>query len=147
MANLNPPIIFCAHFRMTPSWLSWSASPCSDGEQSASTKMQRVNSASTTTRADDSLAGTITYLSSFVVMHSRWPNATAFFPSRPEGEIQLVRTTERPERHFADSFITVRLAIARATTTWLPRCPCCHRNDTSRRGRPPRPSRTPILTQ
>jgi len=32
-----------------------------------------------------------------------------------------------PERHFRDSFITVRLAVARVLATWLPRCPLCHR--------------------
>ena len=38
----------------------------------------------------------------------------------------LVRTRSRPERHFADSFTTIRLAIARALALWLPRCPLCH---------------------
>jgi len=37
-----------------------------------------------------------------------------------------VRTRSRPERHFADSFTTIRLAIARALALWLPRCPLCH---------------------
>jgi hypothetical protein len=36
-----------------------------------------------------------------------------------------VRTRSRPERHFADSFATIRLAIARALLLWLPRCPIC----------------------
>jgi hypothetical protein len=30
-----------------------------------------------------------------------------------------VRSKARPERHVADSFITVRLAIARLVRTWL----------------------------
>jgi len=30
----------------------------------------------------------------------------------------------RPERHFRDSFITVRLAVARVLATWLPDAPC-----------------------
>jgi hypothetical protein len=33
----------------------------------------------------------------------------------------------RAARHFADSFATIRLAIARALIAWLPRCPFCHR--------------------
>src|ERR1700723_3737346 len=41
---------------------------------------------------------------------------------RPDGEVPLVRTRSRPERHFADSFTTIRLAIARALALWLPRC-------------------------
>ena len=32
----------------------------------------------------------------------------------------------RPERHFHDSLITIRLAFARAIARWLPRCPVCH---------------------
>jgi len=32
----------------------------------------------------------------------------------------------RPERHFHDSVITMRLALARAIAPWLPRCPVCH---------------------
>jgi hypothetical protein len=31
----------------------------------------------------------------------------------------------RPERHFRDLLITIRLAFARATRRWLPRCPAC----------------------
>ncbi len=38
---------------------------------------------------------------------------TRAFPPRPEGRWPTVRNRSRPERHFADSFITVRLAIAR----------------------------------
>jgi len=38
-----------------------------------------------------------------------------------------VRTATRPERHFRDSFITVRLAVARVLATWLPPMPLCHR--------------------
>jgi hypothetical protein len=37
------------------------------------------------------------------------------------------RSRSRPERHFHDSFITARLAIARVIASWLPRCPTCHR--------------------
>jgi SRSO17 transposase len=32
----------------------------------------------------------------------------------------------RPERHYHDSLITIRLAFARAIARWLPRCPVCH---------------------
>ena len=44
-----------------------------------------------------------------------------------EGKVPIVRSRARPERHFANSFATLRLAIARYVATWLPRCPCCHR--------------------
>jgi len=37
-----------------------------------------------------------------------------------------VRSRSRPERHFTDSFATMRLAIARVIARWLPRCPACH---------------------
>jgi hypothetical protein len=40
--------------------------------------------------------------------------------------VHTVRSASRPERHFADSFITVRLAIALFLARWLPRCPFCH---------------------
>ncbi|ATB31333.1 hypothetical protein MEBOL_004795 [Melittangium boletus DSM 14713] len=42
----------------------------------------------------------------------------------------------RPERHFHDSFITARLAMARVIATWLPRCPCCHRSSPQFPSRP-----------
>ena len=50
-----------------------------------------------------------------------------FSPRRPEGRWWPRRTASRPERHFPDSFITVRLAAARMIARWLPRCPACHR--------------------
>lgn len=31
-----------------------------------------------------------------------------------------------PERHFPDSLYSVRLAIGRAISRWVPRCPTCH---------------------
>jgi hypothetical protein len=37
-----------------------------------------------------------------------------------------------------DSFITVRRAIARAISSWLPRCPFCHHANTQPRGSPSR---------
>jgi hypothetical protein len=40
--------------------------------------------------------------------------------------MRVVRSRSRPERHFADSFATIRLAIARVLVRWLPRCPLCH---------------------
>jgi malate synthase-like protein len=49
------------------------------------------------------------------------------FPRRSDGKLPTVRSPSRPERHFADSFITLRLVIARAIVRWLPRCPLCHR--------------------
>jgi hypothetical protein len=42
------------------------------------------------------------------------------------------RSRSRPERHFADSFATMRLAIARALARWLPRCPTCPRVPSTR---------------
>ena len=44
----------------------------------------------------------------------------------PLGTVPTTRSTSRPERHFADSFITFRLALARPLVHWLPRCPLCH---------------------
>jgi hypothetical protein len=41
------------------------------------------------------------------------------FPPRPPGRVKPVRSKARPERHFADSFLTVRLAIARLVRVWL----------------------------
>ncbi len=49
------------------------------------------------------------------------------FPPRLDGKIKPIRSPLRPERHFADSFITVRLALTRAIARWLLRCPVCHR--------------------
>jgi hypothetical protein len=51
---------------------------------------------------------------------------TRLFPPRTKPPI-VTRSIERPERHFADSFTTIRLAIARLIATWLPRCPVCRR--------------------
>jgi SRSO17 transposase len=41
------------------------------------------------------------------------------------GRPQLVRTAARRERHFADSFASIRQAIARVMLRWLDRCPTC----------------------
>jgi hypothetical protein len=41
-----------------------------------------------------------------------------FPPPRPEGRWKTTRSRSRPERHFADSFATMRLAIARAIARW-----------------------------
>ena len=54
------------------------------------------------------------------------PSASALPPPRQEGIVATVRSPSRPERHFVDSFITVRLAIALFLARWLPRCPLCH---------------------
>jgi hypothetical protein len=40
-------------------------------------------------------------------------------PPRPPGRVPLVRSRARPERHVADSFLTVRLAITRLVRAWL----------------------------
>ncbi len=45
---------------------------------------------------------------------------------QPEGRWNTSRSRSRPERHFTDSFATMRLAISRAIARWLPRCPACH---------------------
>jgi len=60
------------------------------------------------------------------VSPSSSPSAPALFPPREEAPVQLVRSPARPERHFPDSFITARLAIAHLLARWLPRCPFCH---------------------
>ena len=59
------------------------------------------------------------------------------FSLRPEGRKPTVRSRARPERHFDDSFITMRLAIARQISHWLPRCPACHRRNLTGRGHSP----------
>ena len=41
------------------------------------------------------------------------------FPPRRPGRVTPVRSSARPERHFTDSFITLRLAIARLARAWL----------------------------
>jgi hypothetical protein len=48
-------------------------------------------------------------------------------PPGKRAVVETVRSKARPERHFADSFITICLAIERVLTTWLPRCPLCQR--------------------
>jgi SRSO17 transposase len=58
------------------------------------------------------------------------------FPPRPEGRWKTTRSRSRPERHFADSFATMRLAIARAIARWLPRCPACHASGRANSRRP-----------
>jgi len=64
---------------------------------------------------------------------SSLPSVPGLFPlagktaTRKRRIVTTVRTAVRPERHFRDSFITVRLAVARVLATWLPRCPLCHR--------------------
>ena len=63
------------------------------------------------------------------------------FPPRPDGPVELVRSNARPERHFADSFSTARLAIARVLAHWLPRCPTCLRNCRCGRAPPRSPRR------
>ena len=65
-------------------------------------------------------------------------------PPRRPGFVLLVRTSSRPERHFADSFATVRMAIARVIAGWLPRCPFCRRASApeTRRTRPAALART-----
>ncbi|MDX2093022.1 MAG: hypothetical protein SFX73_34585, partial [Kofleriaceae bacterium] len=42
------------------------------------------------------------------------PNVCGISPPRPEGRWKTTRSRARPERHFTDSFATMRLAIARA---------------------------------
>jgi hypothetical protein len=56
------------------------------------------------------------------------PPNFSYPPPREDGPVDLTRSNARPERHFADSFATARLAIARVLALWLPRCPVCHRH-------------------
>jgi SRSO17 transposase len=54
------------------------------------------------------------------------------FPNRVPGRVTTVRSPTRPERHFRDSLITMRIALARVVLIrWLSRCPCCLRSGTS----------------
>src|SRR5256885_6087244 len=53
----------------------------------------------------------------------RRPPRSPLFPYPP---LFRSRTASRPERHFPDSLITVRLLVARTVASWLPRCPTCH---------------------
>jgi hypothetical protein len=50
----------------------------------------------------------------------------ALFPPRADGPVRIIRSLSWPERHFADSFVTTRLAIAKYLARWLPRCSLCH---------------------
>jgi hypothetical protein len=45
------------------------------------------------------------------------------------------RSTAPPERHYVDSFATMRLAIARVILAWLPRCLLCLRASPTGAGR------------
>jgi hypothetical protein len=54
------------------------------------------------------------------------PTTSNVSPPRPKGLVPTIRSSSRPERHFVDSFITVRLVLALFLTRWLPRCPFCH---------------------
>jgi len=74
-----------------------------------------------------SWVGTITSPSSSAATPSSSPSESALFPPRLDGRMATTRSRSRPERHFADSFITIRLAFARALVDWLPRWPLCHR--------------------
>lgn len=84
-------------------------------------------------------AGTIMYRLLCAATRSSSLNACSIFPPRPEGRHKTTRSSTRPERHFHDSFITARLAIARVITTWLPRCPTCHCSRSSAGTHPLRP--------
>jgi hypothetical protein len=76
--------------------------------------------------------------------------ARAFPPRqlRPTRRHPTTRSIARPERHFADSLITVRIAVAIAVMRWLPRCPFCRRaidscsTSSAERHRIPPPSST-----
>jgi len=77
--------------------------------------------------------GITTSQSFYAATPSSSQSARALFPPRPPGRVETVRSASRPERHFADSFITVRLARALFLATWLPRCPFCHQPHTPSR--------------
>ena len=52
---------------------------------------------------------------------------------RPDEPVTLVRSPTRPERHFHDSLVTLRILFAREVLVrWLPRCPACLRVFASR---------------
>ncbi len=87
-------------------------------------------------------AGTTISPSCSAASRSSWLNACGVFPPRSDGALKPTRSRSRPERHFHDSFITLRLAIARAIAAWLPRCPCCHRRNGKRRHPLTRPTPT-----
>jgi hypothetical protein len=98
------------------------------------TRTPRASSAWTTTKAAATVAGTTTSQSCWSASRSSSPSGSGLFPPRREkpppghrASVNTVRTLARPERHFEDSFITVRQAVARVLATWLPRCPLCHR--------------------
>src|SRR5512133_4108427 len=103
------------------------------GERNECTRTSRVNLASITSRGDRFQGGTVTCQWSSAATRSWSRKEPARFPPRPSGKVSPTRSISRPERHFADSFVTIRLAIARALVTWLPRCPLCH-NWHERRG-------------
>ena len=86
----------------------------------------RESSASTTTKDAPSEAGIITSPSFSAATRSCSPNGCGISPPRADGPVRVTRSTARRERHFEDSFITARLAIARVLVRWLPRCPRCH---------------------
>ena len=96
------------------------------GVPSDCTKTSKDSLASTTLRDVSSQAGITTFRWSYVATPSWSQSAHALFSPRRTGKVKAVRTRSRPERHFADSFITARLAIAHFLTRWLPRCPLCH---------------------
>ncbi len=110
-----------------------SASSRSDGEPNVCTKTSRANSGVDhfEGRSFAQVGTTIACRVSVVLEGLRvatpsWSlNASALFPPRPPGRVATVRSKSRPERHFKDSFITARLAIALYLARWLPRCPIC----------------------
>jgi len=48
-------------------------------------------------------------------------------PPGKRAVVETVRSKARPERHFADSFITIRLAIETSADHMVARCPLCQR--------------------
>jgi hypothetical protein len=62
------------------------------------------------------------------------------FSPRPTPKVTSIRSAARPERHFADSFTTVRHTIARILIGWLPRCPAYHRPSSRDRASPTAPA-------
>ena len=59
-----------------------------------------------------------------------WSRSTRdLFPPRPERIVKTIRSHTRPERHFQDSLVNLRLIFVRTILVrWLPRCPCCLRD-------------------
>jgi hypothetical protein len=94
-------------------------------EGSADGGTRRASLVWTTMKDSATVAGITTSTSCWSASRSSSPSGPGLLPPRPEkpprgqrSGVELVRSPTRPERHFEDSFITVRQAFARALATW-----------------------------